>query len=105
MKNAIKKVTSFLRYVFGYAIMITLFVGGFTFFGYLAALCIGGSTATAICVFIYEQIVPIMVKITTSMIVLGLVVMYLSGETALTAAKKDKKKKSEKTETAEKEKE
>mgnify|MGYP003301256897 CR=1 FL=1 len=29
--------------------MICLFAGGLTFFGYVAALCIGGDTAAAIC--------------------------------------------------------
>ncbi len=84
MKEFMKKLTDILRLIFGYAIMITLFVGGLTFFGYVIALIIGGDTAAAICTFIYEQIVPIMVYITNIMIVLGLVTMYLSGETALT---------------------
>ena len=55
MKEKIQKVIGFLKWIFGYMIMITLFVGGLTFFGYLIALIIGGSNATAICVFIYEK--------------------------------------------------
>lgn len=90
MKNVCKKVASVLRLVFGYSIMITLLVGGLSFFGYIAALCIGGETATAICVFIYKKLFPIVIKITTATVLLGLVVMYLSGETALTAQKKQK---------------
>ena len=90
MKDKLKKVADFLKLIFGYGIMITLFVGGFTFFGYLVALIIGGDIATSICVFIYEKIVPVMIYITTSMVLLGLVTMYLSGETALTAEKKKK---------------
>lgn len=91
MKEILKKISNVLRTIFGYGIMITLFVGGLTFFGYLAALAIGGETATAICVFIYKTIVPIMIYVTTSMVLLGLVTMYLSGETALAAEKKKKK--------------
>ena len=53
MKEFAKKIAEILRTVFGYGIMICLFVGGFTFFGYLAALFIGGETATIICAFIY----------------------------------------------------
>lgn len=84
MKEFMKKLSNVLRLIFGYSIMTTLFVGGLTLFGYIIALIIGGETAAAICTFIYKQIVPIMVYITNIMIVLGLVTMYISGETALT---------------------
>ena len=90
MKEKIKKTANFLKMVFGYGIMITLFAGGFTFFGYLAALIIGGSAATAICVFIYEKIFSVIIYAASCMILLGLLTMYLSGETALTV-KKNKK--------------
>ena len=91
MKTVCKKIAAALRVVFGYGVMISLFVGGLTFVGFLVALCIGGDTATAICVFIQKQLFPIIIKIATSMVLLGLVAMYLSGETALTANKKKKK--------------
>ncbi len=91
MKNICKKISSALRWVFGYGVMLSLFVGGLTLIGYLVALFIGGPTATAICVFIQKQLFPIVVKVATSMVLLGLVAMYLSGETALTATKKNKK--------------
>ena len=84
MKEKWQKIVKVLRLIFGYTMLITLLVGGLTFFGYVAALCIGGETATAICTFIYKQIVPIMVKVSTMAIFFGLIVMYLSGETALT---------------------
>ncbi len=37
-----------------------------------------------------EDMFPILIKIATLMVLLGLVTMYLSGETALTAQKKQK---------------
>ena len=58
MKEICKKISAVLKTIFGYGIMICLFAGGLTFFGYLAALIIGGETATAICVFIYKTIIP-----------------------------------------------
>ena len=88
MKEILKKVASFLKIIFGYGILICLFAGGLTFFGYLAALIIGGETATAICVFIYEGIIPVIIKASTILVLLGLVIMYLTGEKALTANKK-----------------
>ncbi len=88
MKEIMKKISAVLRTVFGYGIMVCLFAGGLTFFGYLAALVIGGDTATAICVFIYKQVIPVIIYASTVLVLLGLVVMYLNGETALTADKK-----------------
>ena len=88
MKEFCKKLSAVLKAVFGYGIMICLFAGGMTFFGYLAALIIGGETAAAICVFIYKTIIPMIVKTSTIMVLLGLVAMYLHGEMALTSDKK-----------------
>ena len=91
MKETCKKISSVLKTIFGYGIMICLFAGGLTFFGYVAALIIGGETAAAICVFIYKTIIPYIIKVSTSMVLLGLVAMYLNGEMALTSAKKTSK--------------
>lgn len=88
MKQTMKKISDALKIVFGYGIMLTLFVGGLTFFGYLAALVIGGDTATIICEIIYKKIIPIMIYISTSIVLLGIVSMYLGGEEALTSSKK-----------------
>lgn len=88
MKEKCKNISSVLKLVFGYGIMISLFVGGLIFFGYVVALCIGGHAAEAVCVFIYKSIVPVMIYLSTIMILLGLVGMYLAGELALTPDKK-----------------
>ena len=91
MKEKMKKLSEILKVIFGYGIMICLFVGGLTFFGYVAALIIGGETATAICTFIYKTIVPIMVRTTNTLVLRGLVAMYCAGEMALTTKSKEKK--------------
>ena len=90
MKETMKKIAEKLKIVFGYGIMLTLFVGGLTFFGYLVALIIGGDTAALICEVIYKQIVPVMIKVTTILVMFGLVTMYLAGEKALTPSKREK---------------
>ena len=87
MKEVCKKISNVLKMVFGYGIVITLFAGGLTFFGYLAALIIGGETATLICAVIYKKIIPVIIYASTSLVLLGLVAMYLAGETALTMDK------------------
>ena len=92
MKDICKKISAVLRVVFGYGIMICLFAGGLTFFGYLAALIIGGDAAAAICAFIYKTIIPYIIKLSTGCVLLGLLVMYLNGEVALTAHKRHRVK-------------
>ena len=93
MKEVCKKISKVLKNIFGAGIMICLFAGGLTFFGYMAALIIGGETATAICTVIYKGIIPYIIKVSTILILLGLVAMYLNGEMALTTAKKKTDKK------------
>lgn len=86
-----KKFTETCKMIFGYGIMITLFAGGLTFFAYVVALIVGGDTAALICEVTYKQIIPVIVKVSTVMILLGLVCMYLSGEKSLTPSEKKKK--------------
>ena len=92
MKKFCKKLSNVLKTIFGYGIMISLFAGGLTFFGYVAALFIGGDIATAICTVIYKNIIPGIIYLSVSMVLLGLIAMYLSGEKALTPEKKHAKK-------------
>ena len=88
MKNILKKISDVCKTIFGYGILISLFLGGITFFGYIAALIIGGDLAAEICKFLYKTIIPIAIYISTTMVLLGLFSMYLAGEYALTAKKK-----------------
>ena len=91
MKETLKKIANVCKLVFGYGIMIVLFAGGLTFFGYLVALIIGGETATAMCTWIYKTFIPIIIKASTILILFGLLTMYLAGEKALTPDKKSSK--------------
>lgn len=88
MKEFAKKIATVLKLIFGYGILICLFAGGLTFLGYLAALIIGGEIAAAICLFIYKTIIPAIIYTSTILVLLGLLIMYLNGETALTSSKK-----------------
>ena len=91
MKKTLVKISNVMKNIFGYGIMLTLFAGGFTFFGYLIALIIGGNTAILICDFIYKTIFPIIIYSSTSFVFLGLISMYLAGERSLVANKKNQK--------------
>ena len=92
MKDICKKISNVLKTIFGYGIMISLFTGGLTFFGYMIAFIIGGDTAGVICTVIYKNIIPTIIYLAVIMVLLGLVAMYLSGEVALTPEKKKAKK-------------
>lgn len=86
-----KKIALFLRSVFGWGIGLSLFCGVLCFLGFLVALCVGGELAADICQFLSKTAMPWVIRGTSVMVLLGLVVMYLSGESALTA-KRNKKK-------------
>lgn len=86
-----KKFTEICKLIFGYGIMISLFAGGLTFFAYVVALIVGGDAAAAICEITYKHVIPIIVKISTVMILLGLGCMYMSGEKSLTPSEKKKR--------------
>lgn len=94
MKERCKKVSQVLKKIFGYGIMICLFAGGLTFFGYVAALIVGGDAAAAICTFIYKTFMPVVIKTSTAFVLLGLLAMYLAGEKSLTVGNNKNKKKS-----------
>lgn len=96
MKETLKKISDVCKLIFGYGIVIVLFAGGLTFFGYVAALIIGGETATAICTWIYKTFIPVIIYTSTVLILFGLVTMYLAGEKALTPGRKNAKHEGEK---------
>ena len=96
MKEKRKKISDVCKTIFGYGIMIVLFAGGLTFFGYVLALIIGGETATAICTWIYKSFIPVIIYASTVLILFGLVTMYIAGEKALTPERKNAKHEGEK---------
>ena len=49
MKKTIEKICKVIGIIYGYGILISLFAGGLTFFGYVVAICVGGEVASKIC--------------------------------------------------------
>ena len=88
MKEIMKKISDVCKLIFGYGIMIVLAIGALLFFGYLAALIIGGDAAAQLCNFLSKKVTPIMVYASTVLVLFGLLSMYLAGEKALTPSKK-----------------
>ena len=86
-----EKITKILNTIFGWGIFLTLIAGGLAFFGFLIALIIGGESATALSVFIHKKYFPIVIRIASATILLGLIAMYFGKIEALslTADKKE----------------
>ena len=91
MRDIARKVSGLLKKIYGYGIMICLLSGGLTFFAFLAAIIIGGEMATAITVFVYKSLFPVIIYTSTVMVMIGLLSMYLAGEKALTPGGKKHK--------------
>ncbi len=78
-----KKVGNILLYIFAVGAILCLLAGALSLLGYLAALCIGGETATAMCVFIHKQYFPIVIRFTSVFSGIGLLGMYFNKISAL----------------------
>ena len=85
------KIADILKKIYGYGIVIALFGGGATVFGFIAAMCIGGEAATAICSFIYEKIFLWLIIGADIIVLMGLAAMYLSKEKSMTLQTEKKK--------------
>lgn len=83
-----QKIANILGTVYGAGIMIVLFVGALSFFGYVVAFIVGGETAAIICTFIYKKAYPVLFLVSSSIVLLGLVKMYIAGEKSMVPAKK-----------------
>ena len=83
-----QKIANALSYIFGVGIMLALFAGGLSFFGYLAAIIIGGEPAAQICQFISKTLYPILFYFSSGIVLLGLVKMYVAGEKSMAPNKR-----------------
>lgn len=96
MKEIRMKIAKVLSYIYGIGVLIALFAGGASFIGYVVALISGGTMATEICVFIYKTIYPILFYFSSSVVLLGLLKMYVAGEKSMVPDNKFKKPKGKK---------
>lgn len=77
MKKILRKISALLKVIYGWGIFVCLFVGGMTFFGYVAAFILGGEAAVMICDFIYNKIFKVLIYGGNIIVLLGLAHMYL----------------------------
>ena len=91
-----KKIREIILWIFGIGVTLCVFAGALALVGFAVALCIGGETATEICVFIHKEYFPWVIQFTSIFTGFGLVGMYLSKKKSLTlnadkATEKDRK--------------
>lgn len=85
-----KRASEYLNIVFGWGIYVCLFAGGLAFFGFVAAIVMGGDGGQELAVMIQKQYFPMVIRAASATIGLGLISMYLGKEQALSLAS-DKK--------------
>ncbi len=79
-----KKIGNILLYMFSAGVLICLLAGALSLVGYIAALCIGGESATNMCVFIHKEYFPIVIRFTSVFAGIGLLGMCFNNISALT---------------------
>ena len=86
-----KKMSNFFLTVFGVGATCCVFAGAIALIGFIAALFIGGETATQLCVFIHKTYFPWVIRFTSASALCGLIGMYLNKMTSLSiSSEKDK---------------
>ena len=92
-----KKVSNIILWIFGVGVTVCVLAGGLSLLGFIVAMCIGGETATEMCVFIHKEYFPWVIKFTSIFTGIGLIGMYLSKMKSLTLSSASKaEEKSEK---------
>ncbi len=86
-----KKISNLMLHCFAFGVLAALFAGAIALVGFMLALCLGGDTATVICVFIHKTYFPWVIKFTSVFVGFGLIGMYLTNTKALTVNTDDNK--------------
>ena len=84
-----KKVSKVFLNIFSVGVLLTLFAGALSLAGYIAALIIGGESATELCAFIYKTFFPWVIRICSIAVGFGLIGMYLDRKKALVVNAQD----------------
>jgi len=78
-----KALTKTLNKIFGWGVLCVLIAGALSFPGFLAALVIGGESGQELAACIHRKYFPVVIRISSLMIGIGLAAMYAGKERAL----------------------
>ena len=87
------KIRRIMQYIFAIGILIGLLAGAGAFVGYVVALAIGGQFAAEICAFIYGKFFPIVIRVCSISVGIGLISMYLGRVKALSISNEESEQK------------
>ena len=79
MKQASKVILT----IFSAGVLLSLFAGALSFFGYLVAIIIGGQGGTDLSLFLYEKYFPWVIRLSSVSVLFGLVGMIMQKKKAL----------------------
>ena len=86
------KICTVIRKIYGVLMTISFFAGVLPIIPFIVAICIGGSTAEAICVFLYEEYYKWVILGASSAVLLGMIGLYIAKEEGLSMKSVQKKK-------------
>ena len=87
------KICKIMQNIFAVGILIGLLAGAGAFVGYLVAFVIGGQFAAEICAFIYVEFFPVVIRICSISVGIGLIGMYLGKVKALSISNEESEQK------------
>lgn len=79
---------NFLKRIFGFLVVSMLFMGGFSIVIYLIAMIMGSNNAVKLTTFITSVYYPIMIRVTSIGIGIGLIILYVTKSKILTIKNK-----------------
>lgn len=94
-----EKIANVLNKTYATLMIVSFFAGFLPLIPFIAAIIIGGSTAEAICLFLYNDYYPWVIALASVAVIIGLISMYVSKHDF---SVNKKAKKAEKTEVVEK---
>lgn len=85
------KIYNIINKIYGILMTAAFFAGVLPIIPFIVAICIGGSTAEAICLFLYNDYYKWVILAASVAVLIGLVGLYVSKQQGLTVKSVDKK--------------
>ena len=85
------KIYNVINKIYGFLMTIAFFAGVLPIIPFIVAICIGGSAAEAICLFLYNDYYKWVILAASVAVLIGLVGMYVGKQQGLSVKSVDKK--------------
>ena len=85
------KIYNIINKIYGFLMTAAFFAGVLPILPFIVAICIGGSTAEAICLFLYNDYYKWVILTASVAVLVGLIGLYVGKQEGLSAKSIDKK--------------